>query len=283
MKTCFANGVRLAYEEYGSGDRYLISAQRFFFKRCHMAELAEPPYNYHVFLVQLRGSGESEHIFDSEPRDYVKIWGEDIIAFAREMGIEKFYYSGISHGNWAGWYIALHRPELLLGFAAFSGIVQFGLSWTPAPKKPVDASQLVGNREALDAMAWAEPWPTWDPERIQRRESNHEEHLQFLLKCKEEEFSVGRLTDTTACGAQTEEDFYYRLSCISVPLLLVNGALDPLAKVEDALRISKIVPNARLVVFQELGHGGPDEYPEQMASICNAFFAGLGESWENVE
>ena len=36
IKTVDVNGVKLAYREYGSGDRYLLSTQNFFFKDSHM-------------------------------------------------------------------------------------------------------------------------------------------------------------------------------------------------------------------------------------------------------
>ena len=79
IKTVDVKGVKLAYREYGSGDKYLLSTQNFFFKDSHMALLGQPPYDYHCFLVYMRGYGESEHIFDDTLKDYAKIWGEDLI------------------------------------------------------------------------------------------------------------------------------------------------------------------------------------------------------------
>ena len=64
IKTVDVKGVKLAYREYGSGDKYLLSTQNFFFKDSHMALLGQPRYDYHCFLVYMRGYGESEHIFD---------------------------------------------------------------------------------------------------------------------------------------------------------------------------------------------------------------------------
>ena len=187
MKTLEINGVTLAYEEYGSGNRYLISSQNFFFRDCHMALLGREPYHYHVFLIYTRGYGASTHIFDPTPRDYTTIWGKDVAAFAEAMGINSFYYTGISHGNWAGWYLALNRPELLRGFACGNGIAQFRDpdARTPVPPRPeLDLDRVVGNREALEKMAWMENWPTNNPDRLRRRAGNHKEHLQILLNRK---------------------------------------------------------------------------------------------------
>ena len=225
MKTLEINGVTLAYEEYGSGNRYLISSQNFFFRDCHMALLGREPYHYHVFLIYTRGYGVSTHIFDPTPRDYTTIWGKDVAAFAEAMGINSFYYTGISHGNWAGWYLALNRPELLRGFACGNGIAQFRGpdARTPVPPRPeLDLDRVVGNREALEKMAWMENWPTNNPDRLRRRAGNHKEHLQILLNRKREEFTV-RNTNMSCCDAKTREEFYETMAKISVPVLFLHG------------------------------------------------------------
>ena len=274
MKTLEINGVTLAYEEYGSGNRYLISSQNFFFRDCHMALLGREPYHYHVFLIYTRGYGASTHIFDPTPRDYTTIWGEDVAAFAEAMGIKSFYYTGISHGNWAGWYLALNRPELLRGFACGNGIAQFRGpdARTPVPPRPeLDLDRVVGNREALEKMAWMEDWPTENSERLRRRAQNHEEHLQILLNRKREEFTV-RNTNMSCCDAKTREEFYETMAKIDVPVLFLHGMLDPLAKIEDVVRLSQAIPGSQIKAYQNLGHGGGDECPEIFARDCDRFF-----------
>ena len=274
MKTLEINGVTLAYEEYGSGNRYLISSQNFFFRDCHMALLGREPYHYHVFLIYTRGYGASTHIFDPTPRDYTTIWGKDVAAFAEAMGINSFYYTGISHGNWAGWYLALNRPELLRGFACGNGIAQFRDpdARTPVPPRPeLDLDRVVGNREALEKMAWMENWPTNNPDRLRRRAGYHKEHLQILLNRKREEFTV-RNTNMSCCDAKTREEFYETMAKISVPVLFLHGMLDPLAKIEDVVRLSQAIPGSQIKAYQNLGHGGGDECPEIFARDCDRFF-----------
>ena len=274
MKTLEINGVTLAYEEYGSGNRYLISSQNFFFRDCHMALLGREPYHYHVFLIYTRGYGASTHIFDPTPRDYTTIWGKDVAAFAEAMGINSFYYTGISHGNWAGWYLALNRPELLRGFACGNGIAQFRGpdARTPVPPRPeLDLDRVVGNREALEKMAWMENWPTNNPDRLRRRAGNHKEHLQILLNRKKEEFTV-RNTNMSCCDAKTREEFYETMAKIDVPVLFLHGMLDPLAKIEDVVRLSQAIPGSQIKAYQNLGHGGGDECPEIFARDCDRFF-----------
>ena len=95
IKTIQVNGTTLAYQEFGQGDKYLLSMQNFFLTDCHASLLGQPPYDYHVFLVYMRGYGQSEHIFDPEPKDYVSIWGQDLIAFAEKWELRSSTITGV--------------------------------------------------------------------------------------------------------------------------------------------------------------------------------------------
>lgn len=240
-----------------------------------MALLGQPPYNYHCFLVYMRGYGESEHIFDQELRDYAKVWGEDLIAFAQVMGIDSFYYTGISHGNWAAWYIAFHRPELIKAYVCCDGITQYHEQRDlPAPlaKMRDHAKDYVGNSELLKKTAWMEYWPTENKERLKRRKENFEEHLDILMHRKEEEFALPMLGDMTGCNAKSEEELLERLHEINFPVMIWEGGLDPLATPEAALQCAKAIPGAVYLMYQHLGHGGADEMPELAARDCDRFF-----------
>lgn len=275
IKTLKLPDVTLAYKEFGSGDKYLISTQNFFLSECHMELLGKPPYDYHCFLVYMRGYGQSSHITDPTPRDYNAIWGEDIIHFAEAMGIPSFYYTGVSHGNLAGWHIAFNRPELLKAFVCVDGIAQYRENPSPMPRTPgyyPDVDAMVGNYALLEKTAWMENWPTQNPERLARRAANHTEHTQILMERKYEEFVIPNSGDLSCCGAKSAEEFYQKLSRIPVPTLIWIGGLDPLAKAEDALKIAQTIPGASLLTYQHLGHGGADECPEMAARDCDRFF-----------
>ena len=277
IKTIDLGDVTLAYKEIGTGDKYLISTQNFFLTDCHMELLGKPPYDYHCFLVYMRGYGKSSHITDPEPKNYNAIWGEDIIRFAEALNIPSFYYTGVSHGNFAGWHIAFNRPELLRGFVCVDGICQFRAPVTGDTTvehryvRP-DPESLVGNYEALEKMAWMENWPTQNPERLARRAANHKEHTEILMGRTADEFSVPNAGDMSCCGAKTAEEMYEKLSKIPVPTLVWIGGLDPLAKAEDALKVAQAIPGASLLTYQHLGHGGADECPELCARDCDRFF-----------
>ena len=45
IKTIQVNGTTLAYQEFGQGDKYLLSMQNFFFTDCHASLLGQAPYD----------------------------------------------------------------------------------------------------------------------------------------------------------------------------------------------------------------------------------------------
>ena len=240
-----------------------------------MALLGQPPYDYHCFLVYMRGYGESDHIYDQVLRDYATIWGEDLIAFAEAMNIPSFYYTGISHGNWASWYIAFNKPELIRAYVCCDGITQYHEQRDlPAPlaKMRDHAEDFVGNEEQLRKTAWIELWPTQNPERLARRQANFEEHLDILMHRKKEEFALPMLGDMTGCHAKSQAELLERLHEIPFPVMIWEGGLDPLATPEAALEVAKAIPGAHYLMYQHLGHGGADEMPELTARDCDRFF-----------
>ena len=272
IKTIDLGDVTLAYREYGTGDKYLLCTQNFFFKNSHMALLGQPPYDYHCFLVYMRGYGQSTHITDDVPRNYTKIWGQDLVRFAKAMGIESFYYTGVSHGNWAGCYTAFFHPEMLRAMVCcngFAGYMPFDPARSPL-RPPEDAEDLVGNRERLAKMAWMENWPTENPQRLARRAANYEEHLDILMHRQKEEFTLRNLLDMSVCEAKSQEEVDERLRNLHVPLMIWYGGKDRAA--EMALRSCQLVPGASLLTYQHLGHGGADECPEIAARDCDRFF-----------
>ena len=88
------DGATLYYKEYGSGDKYIISAQMGFDldEKGWPMDLAEE--GYHVFTIQIRGYGKSTHVYEDLGDEWYNIWADDVYEFARRKGIEKFLYTG---------------------------------------------------------------------------------------------------------------------------------------------------------------------------------------------
>ncbi|MFY9569272.1 MAG: hypothetical protein WAP56_08905, partial [Acetivibrionales bacterium] len=77
------NGVRLYYREYGSGEKYILSAQMGFDpdEKGWPMDLADE--GFHVFTIQIRGYGKSSHVSEDLGGEWYNIWADDVYAFAR--------------------------------------------------------------------------------------------------------------------------------------------------------------------------------------------------------
>ncbi|MBR6322321.1 MAG: alpha/beta hydrolase, partial [Lachnospiraceae bacterium] len=144
----------------------------------------------------------------------------------------------------------------------------------PAPHRASleEVQHLVGNYEELSKIAWIEKWPTENPQRLARRQSNWEEHTDILMHRSAEEFCVPMSGDMTGCNATSDEDYFEHLKKIPFPVLIWEGGLDPLCTAERALKTAQAIPGAQLLLYQHLGHGGADEMPELAARDCDRFF-----------
>jgi len=185
------------------------------------------------------------------------------------------YYTGISHGCWPAWRLAIEHPERMRAFVCCDGLAQYVedpsvIFGKPDPnRKP---QNMVGNREMLSKFAWNEPWPTNDPRRLAKRAANVEEHIEILMARTVEEMSIPSIMDLTCLGAKSEAEMYAKLAEITIPVLIWNGGKDKNVPVENALKVAQTIPGASLLTYQHLGHGGADECPWIAARDCDRFF-----------
>ena len=114
------NGVTLYYNEYGSGEKYVLSAQMGFDpdEKGWPMDLAEE--GFHVFTIQIRGYGKSTHVFEDPGGEWYNIWADDV-RFCAKQGDRKFLYTGQSHGAGIGWHLALRHRKCLSDSRALVG------------------------------------------------------------------------------------------------------------------------------------------------------------------
>ena len=91
----------LYYEEYGSGDNVVLSAQMELARGQSYQRLLGDA-GFHVYYLQLRGFGKSPHVSTPPGEGWYPMWAEDVYQFARQLGLEQFIYTGVSHGAGVG-------------------------------------------------------------------------------------------------------------------------------------------------------------------------------------
>ena len=112
------NHVSLYYEEFGRGDRYLIQAQQFVNSHIYYTKDLADRCGFHAFIIRIRGYAPSSMVTEDLGDDWYDVWAQDVVDFADAMGIEKFFYTGHSHGAGIGWHLCMNHPDRLRGFFA---------------------------------------------------------------------------------------------------------------------------------------------------------------------
>jgi pimeloyl-ACP methyl ester carboxylesterase len=258
------NDADLYYEEFGSGNKIILSSQKSFFSGCFQQLLGQEPYEYHVYLITMRGAGKSAHVYDDFDRYWGTVWAEDVLGFAQKMGIPKFIYTGISHGGFPGWNLAVTHPEVLKAMIAVSGVPFFVAPFIIHPSSEQDIDALIGNREKLQGMAWSAQLPVSDPStRLEKRTSNMRESLDNLLQTKKEEFRI--FPRKIFENLNSEEDLYRLLGRVRTPTLIINGLWDGASTPELAIKAARAIPGSKLIFWEQAEHSTPDECPQVIA------------------
>jgi pimeloyl-ACP methyl ester carboxylesterase len=253
------NGVTLYYNEYGSGEKYVLSAQMGFDpdEKGWPMDLAEE--GFHVFTIQIRGYGKSTHVLEDLGGEWYNIWADDVYAFAQSKGIKKFFYTGQSHGAGIGWHLALRHPEVLVGFAALVGgpHSRKGGETSPGRMRTIMAT---GDPEARRKMAegvrdyylsFAEKFAD-SPELKAEFEGKAQKVYEGQLRVTEEELRINPRKPLSYL--KTDEEVYQELSKINIPVLMINAYQDKLVPVTDILWPVKVIKNSKCVIYNNAGH-----------------------------
>lgn len=251
--------VELYYAEYGSGDRYILSAQVGFAPKGMQQKLAE--MGYHVICITLRGFAPSSYITEDYGAEWYDVFAEDVVRVADALGIEKFAYMGASHGAGLGWHLMLNHPERVSAFVAvvpgphslkegtmsFRQMMMQGIIDAPPPfNPPIDDDAARELRRARRA-AWLSQLPEAD---------SRERAIDYgrpLMKYKNEE---------TLCE---------KLRSIKTPTLIIGGADDPISTPELMMRTAKCLPHCKLVMYSNCGHDIDTDIIEEVCDEADRF------------
>nr|WP_297383432.1 alpha/beta hydrolase [uncultured Roseateles sp.] len=263
--------VRLAYRRFGKdGAPPLVCLQHFTgtmnnWDPVHTNRLA---HDRPVVLVDYRGVGRST----GETPTSMQGLARDIIAFIGTLGAEQVDLFGFSLGGMVAQQVALDAPKVVRrlvlagtgpaggeGMAAFSPRVQEILSRqnaNPAQRalelfySPSAASQAAG-------MAWLG--------RITARQADREPDAAPQV-------AAAQLAALAAWG-QVSGDRYADLKRITQRTLVVNGHDDIMVPTINSFILQQSLPDARLMLFPDSGHGAHFQFAEEFAEAAARFLA----------
>lgn len=263
--------TRLAYRRFGKdGPLPVVCLQHFTgtmnnWDPIHTNRLAR---DRTVILVDYRGVGRSE---GQTPRS-VPALAADIIAFIRTLGLQKADIFGFSLGGFVAQQVALDAPELvrrllLVGTGPRGG--EDMQEYTSQVKEIIARANTTSDERRLalffaptsTSQAAGKAWIA----RIGARRTDREPE-------ETPQVAQAQLAAITQWG-QIPSDRYADLKKITQRTLVVNGQSDIMVPTVNSFILQQRLPDARLALFPDSGHGAHFQYPEEFAEMAAGFLA----------
>lgn len=272
------NNVELYYEEYGTGDRYIIQAQQFVNSYLNYVKDLCEKEGFHGYIIRIRGYAPSTLVEEDLGAKWYDVWAQDVCDFADAMGIDKFFYTGHSHGAGIGWHLCKNHAERLLGFFA-SGCgphKKDGQATGNARMQTIEAASSretwipYAEKKAMNATKAVVPLLE-DPDVGEAARKEIEQTREFWVNMSAVSAKLNPKKPFPEC--KTEEELIAELEKIHIPLLMLGGTADSISTPELMLRTLKAVKNSRLVLFEGVDHQDltrkcRKEYVEEIMAFC---------------
>ncbi|MBR2780664.1 MAG: alpha/beta fold hydrolase [Eubacteriaceae bacterium] len=257
--------ISLAYEELGSGDRYILSMMQDFPPESSTRAMAEK--GYHVFLITNRGFGASTHVTEDYGDRWYEVFADDVVRFADAHGIDSFVYMGCSHGAGTGWHLAIKYPERVKAIIAMSG----------GPHN-LDEGDWSYRTMAAKGIKMPPMDPPSDDEAVRARTERNRVYLKALRDAQSpEEKAVDYKRPMMYCG--TDAVLMEELGKITAPVLMLGCLEDPISRPDLMLRTARSIKNGKTVLYSRFGHSGPySQLVEETVFEADAFIRNVEET-----
>jgi pimeloyl-ACP methyl ester carboxylesterase len=211
--------------------------------------------NYNqVVIFDNKGIGESA----GETPDNIATMAQDAISFIKALGFAKINLLGFSMGGFIAQQITLDEPDLVNklilagtgpkggeGLANSEKALSYTAGMTPEEQKlyffynSTEVSRAFGKRSLV---------------RINQRQVNRDPDTSLPATLSQLKSIVG--------WAQPDENMISRLKQIKQPVLIVNGGNDIICPTINSYLMFQNLPDAKLSLYPDSGHGSIFQYPE---------------------
>ena len=242
-----------------------------------LEQLPEFSQSHRCIAVDLPGFGESPM-----PEDKITIsgYGRWLDALLEELGVEAAAVVGNSMGGFIGAEMAIkfpHRVERLVLVAAAGLSVErmrsdVGLRALEATENMAQfaMARFLARSEALMKRPRGRRMMLWFV-------AAHPERLSPAIVAEQVK-GANKAGFVPALDALTSYPIRNRLSDVGCPTLLVWGPKDMLVPIKDAYEFDRLIPESRLVIYEDTGHIPMLERPERFNDDLRAFLAEQADS-----
>jgi proline iminopeptidase len=245
---------------------------------------AEPKRSFGAFADRLRvivfdarGSGESS---DDEPFTHEQ-WVADVDAIREHYGLETIVMAGGSYGGFIAMEYAIAHPDrvsalILRDTAADTAHDHLAVERARSTDRTVIPQWAIerigtGNFESNEQLReyWKAILPLYD---------HHHDPARDAAKLASTRFHYR--THNAAFGQNMPRyDLKPKLRSITCPTLVTVGRHDWRTPVEASQVIADLIPDSRLVVFENSGHSPQLEEPALFQKVVRDFLTSAGIRW----
>ncbi len=257
MTTATVNGVQFAFDLTGPEDAPLVVFSNSLGANTAMWDDVVPIVagRYRCLTYDTRGHGRSG---SSDAVVTVDDLASDLTGLMDHIGVRQAHIAGLSLGGMTAQALASRRPERMR-----SEILMATTAHLPPEKFWRDRAETVrqrGPEVVVDALI-----PRWfTPEFIAARPDIIDKMRRALL-------SIDRVGYGRCCEAIGSMDLRDRLGSITMPTLVIAGALDPVTTPAMAEVIHAGIPGSELVVLPNALHMLAVEQPGAVARLILRF------------
>jgi pimeloyl-ACP methyl ester carboxylesterase len=209
-------------------------------------------WGFRVYMPDLPGYGQSE-----QPANFsysVHDEAEVLAGFLDALGLNQVDLGGWSMGGGIAQHVAIRHPERVRKLILFDSV---GILETPnfdvnlfMPKTPADLDQL-------DALLM--PNPPKVPGFVA---------LDILRRSRKNAWVIRRAVDSMLTGNDATDKL---LPGLKMPVLIIWGDLDRITPLNQGKKMSQLVPQSQLGVFQGCGHLAPSQCADAIGPVLVEF------------
>ena len=280
------NGARVHYRDEGAADGATVVLIHGAMASLHTWEpwVAILGQHYRVITLDLPGHGLTGQV----PEDAygADAFTETIDAVVNALGVDRFVLGGNSMGGGATWRYALTYPQRVRAMILVDSVPPGDWRESTAAAAPADDAESERSAPigfALLRQSWfraiaryLDPAPLVEQGLLSAYNNSPvvnqaliDRYYELILREGTRAAILNRSNSYSRNGANTD------VSALTQPTLVMWGAQDSLIPVRLADQFAQRLPNAQVVIYDDLGHIPMEEDPQRSAADALNFLGRL--------
>ena len=218
---------------------------------------------YKVIIFDIPGVG----ISGGATPDNIPDMAKEVTSFIKTLGYNKVDLLGFSMGSFISQQIALTEPALVNKIILTGTGPKGSKGLSDLPKFLAAAAKLTPEQVFLGSFFapsdFSQTAGKSAYERIQERQADRDVAITPESFTNQVKAVLG--------WAQPNPDALTELQSVKQPVLIVQGQEDVLVPVDNAINMSKSIPNAKLIVYPDAGHGSFFQYHDDFVQKALEF------------